>query len=70
VIEPWPWPERIGDEAAAHVADCLHRIAHDFEACHLGQIRRHRDALRPPPCPAESCHELPLHLFGEPCPPF
>ncbi len=70
MIEPWHCPERIGDEAAAYVADCLYCIAHDFEGRHFGQIRRHHESLRPPPCPAEACHERQLHLFGEPCPPF
>ena len=68
MIGPDPWPERISDEAAAYIADCLHRIAHDFEGRYYGQIRRHMESMRPPPCPAESCHQRQLHLFGEPHP--
>ena len=70
MIDPDYWPERISDEAAAHMAECLQRIAHDFEGRYYGQIRRHTESLRPPPCCPESCHERQLHLFGELCPPF
>ncbi|MYH48931.1 MAG: hypothetical protein F4151_05215 [Gammaproteobacteria bacterium] len=70
MIDPDGWPEKISDEAAAHMAECLHRIAHDFEGRHYGQIRRHMEPLRPPPRPAEACHQRQLHLFGESCPPF
>ena len=70
MIDPDPWPEEISDEAAAHMARCLHRIAFDFEGRYYGQITRHEQSIRHPPCPAETCHERQLHLFGEPCPPF
>ena len=68
MIDPDPWPEQIGDETAAHMAECLQRIAHDFEGRYYGQIRRHMESMQPPPCPAVSCHERQLHLFGEPRP--
>lgn len=68
MIDPHPWPEEISDEAAAHLAQCLQRIAYDFEGRHCGQIRRYEEAIRQPPCPAETCHERQLHLFGEPHP--
>ena len=68
MIDPDYWPGEIGDEAAAHMAECLQRIAYDFEGRYHGQIRRHTESLRPPPCPAVCCHERQLHLFGEPCP--
>lgn len=67
MINPDHWPE-ISDEAAAHIAECLQRIAHDFEGRYYGQITRHMQSMRPPPCPARSCHERQLHLFGEPRP--
>ena len=70
MIDPDYWPEQISDEAAAHMAECLQRIAYDFEGRYYGQIRRYTESLRPPPCPAECCHERQLHLFGELCPPF
>ena len=68
MIDPDYWPGEISDEAAAHMAERLRRIAYDFEGRHYGQIRRHTESLRPPPCPAECCHERQPHLFGEPRP--
>ena len=65
MIQPDPWPEELSDEAAAHIAECLHRLAYDFEGRYLGQIRRHEESIRRPLCPAETCHERQLHLFGE-----
>ena len=71
-LSPWPWPEEIGDEAAAHVADCLRHIADGFDNRHRVQINRHyRSGTQPPPTELpETCHERQLHLFGDACPPF
>ena len=68
MIHPDHWPGHISDEAAAHIAEYLQRIACDFEERYYGQIRRHLEFMRPPPCPAKSCQERQLHLFGEPRP--
>lgn len=39
----------LSDEAAAYIADVLMQIALDFEAAHLGQIRRHYQSITPEP---------------------
>ena len=35
----------VSDEAAAYIADALMELALDFEATHLGQIRRHHQSM-------------------------
>ena len=41
-----PLPEyALSDEAAAYIADALMNLALQFEAVHLAQIRRHRQAI-------------------------
>ena len=41
-----PLPEyAVSDEAAAYIADALMELALQFEAAHLGQIRRHWQAV-------------------------
>jgi hypothetical protein len=35
------------DEAAAYIADALMELALEFEANHLGQIRRHYQSIAP-----------------------
>ena len=40
MIEPDPWPEELSGEVAAPIADCLHRVAHDYKGRYLGQIRQ------------------------------
>ena len=68
MIDPDPWPEPISDEAArAHGrVPATHRLR--LRRPLHGQIRRHMESMRPPPCPAETCHQRQLHLFGEPHP--
>ena len=39
----------LSDEAAACIADILMQLALDFEAAHLGQIRRHYQSIAPEP---------------------
>lgn len=39
----------LSDEAAAYTADILMQLALEFEATHLGQIRRHYESIRPEP---------------------
>ena len=44
-----PWQNlSLSDEAAAHIADVLMQLALDFEAAHLGQIRRHYQSITEP----------------------
>jgi hypothetical protein len=48
----WPLlclPVNLSDEAAAQIADFLMELALWFESTHLSQIRRHHEAMRPPP---------------------
>jgi hypothetical protein len=50
----------VSDEAAAYIADALMELALEFEATHLAQIRRHREALLP------DTEDLQLDLFCKP----
>jgi hypothetical protein len=49
----------LSDEAAAYVADVLMQLALDFEAAHLGQIRRHYQSITLEP-PDEDPRQLEL----------
>jgi hypothetical protein len=50
----------VSDEAAAYIADALMELALEFEATHLAQIHRHREALKP------DIEDLQLDLFRKP----
>ena len=39
----------LSDQAASYIADVLMQLALDFEAAHLGQIRRHYQSITPEP---------------------
>jgi hypothetical protein len=52
----------VSDEAAAYIADALMELALEFEATHLAQVRRHREALKP------DTEDLQLDLFRKPTP--
>jgi len=48
----WPLvslPADLSDEAAAQIADFLMELALWFENTRFSQIRRHHEAMRPPP---------------------
>ena len=52
----------VSDEAAAYIADALMELALEFEATHLGQIRRHHESLE------READDLQLDLFRKPTP--
>ena len=50
--DQWPLltpPADLPDETAAQIADFLMELALWFENTHFSQIRRHHQAMRPPP---------------------
>ena len=63
-----PPAEPLSDDAAAQIANCLHRLAESFQNRHFAQIRRYRRDLQPPHL--ADCHDRQLHLFDDACPPF
>jgi hypothetical protein len=55
----------LSDEAAACIADVLMQLALDFEAAHLGQIRRHYQSITPEQDPRQ-LELFPRHASSSP----
>ena len=62
-------PSELSDEAAAHIAELLHDLAHHFDSQYFAQIRRHYQELEQQ-LRDQSPNGAQLELFDPPDWPF